>query len=72
LRARGEAASTPYHRRTAAMTKLALFRGESTGLETRMEYALHDQNNLLRGGERKERPAAFPNRKKQAVGLWAW
>ncbi len=53
-----------YPRRAAALTKLALFRGESTDLETCLEYEMFAQSYLLQGAEHKERLGAFLNRKK--------
>jgi enoyl-CoA hydratase/carnithine racemase len=53
-----------YPRRAAAMTKMSLFRGESTDLETCLEYEMFAQNYLFRGEEHRERLGAFLNRKK--------
>ncbi len=53
-----------YPRRAAALTKLALFRGENTDLETCLEYELFAQSYLFQGNDHKERLGAFVNRKR--------
>ncbi len=51
-------------RRATAFTKMSLFRGETTDLETCLEYEMIAQNYLFRGDEHKDRLSAFLNRKK--------
>jgi enoyl-CoA hydratase/carnithine racemase len=53
-----------YPRRAAALTKMALFRGETTDLETCLEYELYAQNYLFKTDDHNERLGAFLNRKK--------
>ena len=53
-----------YPRRAASLTKMALFRGETTDLETCLEYELYAQNYLFKTDDHNERLGAFLNRKK--------
>ena len=53
-----------YPRRAAALTKMALFRGETTDLETCLEYELYAQNYLFKTDGHIDRLGAFLNRKK--------
>ncbi len=51
-----------YPRRAAALTKLGLVRGESTGLDTILDYEAIAQNYTFRSEEHRQRLAAFLDR----------
>ena len=60
-----------YPRRAAAVTKLGLVRGESTSLETCLEYETIAPNHTFRSQEHRERLGAFLDRWKSGSAVIA-